>query len=248
VPWSPSISGAVPADSADSHRFTGLAANHEYRFAVIAANSQGCTMVTEIRSVTPRVAPAVPDVRVTPAAGGNLTGSGGVSRPVLSGVSSPSTGGDAAREYVYRVAGRQAEEKVAEGAALTLVPTGESAAIEVSAVDTYSDGTRLQSGWSAPVAAGVAVDARAAGVRFSPGEADADGEEPAAGSGIFSWTGAPSGAGYADVDYSIDGGTTWSTMPASGESDRTGGADRPAELIVRVTANGAAYTQHYRGD
>jgi hypothetical protein len=244
VPWSPSIAGAVPADSTDSHRFTGLAANQEYRFAVIAANSQGCTLVTEIRPVIPRIAPAAPEAGVTPPAGGDLTGSGGVSLPVLAGVASPGTGGDAARQYVYRVAGRQSEEATAPGAALTLVPTGESAAIEVKAVDTYSDGTRLESAWSVPVDAGVAVDARAAGMRFAPG----GGVDAPAGSGIFSWTAAPSGAGYSSVEYSIDGGESWRTMPGSGETETTGGADRAAELIVRVTANGAAYTQHYRGD
>jgi hypothetical protein len=244
VPWSPSISGAVPADAPDSHRFTGLAANQEYRFAVIAANSQGCTLVTEIKPVTPRIAPTVNDVRVARAANGDLSDVGGVSLPVLAGVDSPSTGGDAARQYVYRVSGRQAEATVTEGAALTLVPTGESAAIEVKVVDTYSDGTRLESAWSAPVSAGVAVDARAAGMRFVRGER----EDPADRSGIFSWTGAPSGQGYESVDYSIDGGGTWLPMPTSGESDPTGGVDQTAELIVRVMANGAVYSQHYRGD
>ena len=258
VPWSPTITGAVPADSADSHRFTGLAANQEYRFAVIAANSQGCTLVTEIRPVIPRVAPTVNDVRVTRAADGDLTAAGGVSLPVLAGIDSPGTGGDAARQYVYRVSGRQAEAAANEGGVLTLVPTGEPAAIEVKAIDTYGDGTRLESAWSAPVSAGVAVDARAAGVRFTAseageevpveGEAPDENEVPVDGSGIFSWTGAPSGPGYESVDYSIDGGGTWRSMPASGESETTGGGDDVAELIVRVTANGAAYTQHYRGD
>ena len=248
VPWSPSIAGAVPADAPDSHRFTGLTPNREYRFAVIAVNSQGCTLVTEIRPVTPRLAPTVDAVRVTTAAGGDLTGAGGVSRPALAAVDAPGTGGDAVRQYVYRVSGRQTEETVAPGETLTLAPVGDASSIEVKAVDTYGDGTRLESAWSAPESAGVAVDARAEGMRFTPSVAEDDDEEAVAGSGIFSWTRAPSGTGYDAVDYSTDGGETWTTMPKSGESATTGGADRAAELIVRVTANGTAYTQHYRGD
>lgn len=243
-PWAAEVSRAVPADTSTGHTFTGLAANVEYRFAVLAANSQGCTLVTEIRPVTPRVAPSGVTATVTPAAGGDLSASGGVSRPVLSDVGYTSGGGSPARQIFYRLSGTQTGTPIEEGESLTLVPIGEAASIEVRVVETHGDGTRLESPWSAPIAAGVAVSTVVSGMQFVPIEEPVEGDL----SGTFQWTDSPAGGGYAAVEYSLDDGLTWIAMAGAGESAPAGGPGVEAVLLVRVTANDVSYTQQYRGN
>lgn len=243
VPWNATVSGAVPAQSSSGHTFSGLAANAEHRFAVIAANSQGCTLVTDIAAVTPRVAPTNAQATVAIAPGGDLTGVGGRSRPVLSDVTYSSGGGTPTTEFFYRIAGTTTGAPVARGDGLTLAPFGEPVSIEVQVVETHGDGTRLESAWSPAVSAGVAVDTTAPGMRFIPTVS----EVPDL-SGTFEWLGSPTGSGYTGVEYSIDGGVTWIAMAGPGASDVTGGPEAPAAVTVRVLANGLSYTQQYRGN
>ncbi|MFT2750698.1 Ig-like domain-containing protein [Clavibacter sp. Sh2036] len=64
TPWSAEHGPAVDVGGATSHVFAGLAADQPVAFTVLAANSQGCTVV-EAGQLTPRAAPSAPAVTVS---------------------------------------------------------------------------------------------------------------------------------------------------------------------------------------
>ncbi|OUD93185.1 hypothetical protein CMMCAS03_05560 [Clavibacter michiganensis subsp. michiganensis] len=135
------------------------------------------------------------------------------------------------------------------GQALTLPRTGVGASIQVRVVEDSGDGRPRSSGWSDPVSAGTAVDARAGDVRSATDDA---------GVTTFSWTSMPpavagfgrvgDGGGYARSEWRCGGQGAWAdaSSGAAGSCAVPAGGERILE--VRVTANsGNLYTYAHRG-
>ncbi|UQB12811.1 Ig-like domain-containing protein [Clavibacter nebraskensis] len=246
APWSAQHGPAVDVGSATSHVFTGLATDQPVAFAVLAANSQGCTVV-EAGQLTPRTAPSTPVVTVDlPRAD---RGSDGVFRAVLAGARYRPGSASASAQLLYRVDGQGDGVPVGVGQALTLPRTGVGATIQVRVVEDSGDGRPRSSGWSDPVSAGTAVDARAGDVRAATDEA---------GATTFSWTSMPpavagfgrigDGGGYARSERRCGGQGAWTDASSGAAGSCTVPAGGERILEVRVTANsGTLYTYAHRG-
>ncbi|WP_241536368.1 Ig-like domain-containing protein [Clavibacter michiganensis] len=245
-PWSAQHGPAVEVGGATSHVFTGLATDQPVAFAVLAANSQGCTVV-EAGQLTPRTAPSTPVVRVdlpSPDRPGD-----GVFRAVLTDARYRPGSASASAQLLYRVDGQGDGVPIGVGQALTLPRTGVGASIQVRVVEDSGDGRPRSSGWSDPVSAGTAVDARAGDVRSATDDA---------GVTTFSWTSMPpavagfgrvgDGGGYARSEWRCGGQGAWAdaSSGAAGSCAVPAGGERILE--VRVTANsGNLYTYAHRG-
>jgi hypothetical protein len=221
----------VPPPS-DAFRHMGTAtaatfdvpANQEQRFAVFAYNGQGCTSSGEITAVTRR-APGTPtQVQVS---GPQAAGDGRYDF-LLDSVDYASGGGDPDVSYSYRVSGAAGSWDIAPGSALVGDGNlyGTSVAVEVKVCEAHPEKT-LCSDWSVRSPAFTPVDTRPGGLQFA---GDATG-------GTWSWTAAPSGSGYSAVEYTCNGGATWTGMPASGSCAAGAGAG----LQVRVTTSSGTY-------
>jgi hypothetical protein len=238
TPWSPDHGPAVDVGGATRHVFTGLGVDQPVAFAVLAANSQGCTVV-EAGELTPRTAPS------TPAVGVDLPradrASDGVHRAVLTEARYRPGSASASAQLLYRVDGQGDGVPVGIGQEITLPRPGVRASIQVRVVEDHGDGRPRSSGWSDPVDVGTAVDARAGDVRF--------GAPDASGAASVSWTSMPSAAGgYARTEHRCGGQGAWvdASSGAAGSCALPAGADRI--LDVRVTANsGTLYTYRHRG-
>ena len=66
--------------------------------------------------------------------------------------------------------------------------------------------------------------------------------------GTFTWTGWPTGS-YDNIQFSCNGGNSWTTADTSGAGTCTVPLLAQIQLIIRVTANGGAtYDAHYDQD
>lgn len=199
-------------------------ANEQYSFAVFAYNGQGCTSSGELRAVS-RKAPGTPTaVRI----GGPSASGDGRYDYRLDSVDYASGGGNPRVSYVYRLTGGTATWAVAPGGALLGDGRlyGSAVSIQVQACETWPEKT-LCSGWSGSSAEFTPVDARPGGLAFSGTIA----------AGTWSWRAAPAGSGYSSVQYTCDGGATWTAMPTSGSCP----AGPDSTIQVRVTTASGAY-------
>jgi len=246
TPWSADHGPAVDVGGATSHVFTGLTPDQPVAFAVLAANSQGCTVV-EAGQLTPRTAPSTPAVTVSLPRGDR--GTDGVFRATLADARYRPGSASASAQLLYRVDGQGDGVPIGVGQEITLPRPGVGASIQVRVVEDHGDGRPRSSGWSDAVDVGTAVDARAGDVRF-----DAD----AAGGTVVSWTSTPpaagpgrrvaAGGGYARSEWRCGGEGAWTdgSSGAAGSCALPAGAERILE--VRVTANsGTLYTYAHRG-
>ncbi|WP_445442304.1 Ig-like domain-containing protein [Clavibacter sp. km1a] len=238
APWSADHGPAVDVGAATSHQFTGLATDQPVAFAVLAANSQGCTVV-EAGQLTPRTAPSTPVVTV--GLPDPDRSSDGVSRAVLADARYRPGSASASAQLLYRVDGQGDGVPVGVGQELTLPRPGARASIQVRVVEDSGDGRPRSSGWSDPVDAGVAVDARAGDVRFTADDA---------GAVSASWTSMPpvAAGGYSRSEYRCGGTGAWTdaSSGAAGSCAIPAGGERILE--VRVAANsGNLYTYAHRG-
>ncbi|RII89743.1 hypothetical protein, partial [Clavibacter michiganensis] len=110
----------------------------------------------------------------------------GVFRAVLADARYRPGSASASAQLLYRVDGQGDGVPIGVGQALTLPRTGVGATIQVRVVEDSGDGRPRSSGWSDPVSAGTAVDARAGDVRSATDDA---------GVTTFSWTSMPPAAG-----------------------------------------------------
>ncbi|PPF50246.1 fibronectin type III domain-containing protein [Clavibacter michiganensis] len=245
-PWSPEHGPAVDVGTATSHVFTGLAPDQPVAFAVLAANSQGCTVV-EAGQLTPRTAPSTPVVSVS--LPDRDRGSDGVFRAVLADARYRPGNAQASAQLLYRVDGQGDGVPIGVGQALTLPRTGVGASIQVRVVEDSGDGRPRSSGWSDPVDAGTAVDARAGDVQFAT---------DAAGGTTVSWTSTPTaagpgarvgaGGGYARSEVRCGGQGAWTDASSGAAGSCAIPATGERILEVRVTANsGTLYTYAHRG-
>ncbi|MES2169412.1 MAG: Ig-like domain-containing protein [Actinomycetota bacterium] len=206
--------------------FGGLATDTTYDVIVYARNSQGCSASTPVQAETP---PAVIDA----AAFGGPSEHSTLWDATLSGASSGGQTFTSDYTFYYMLDDGVKRGPIALGD--FLVGDGSqygSTSEHVALLACHN--TACQDSFSAPIPLSVTpVDPQVAGVQFAPAS------DLSLSQGTFSWLSWPSGPGYTSIQYSCNGGTSFSpadTTVAGGSCDVPVLA--PLELIIRVTANG----------
>lgn len=225
--------GRVVHTSGDttSADFGGLSSNQTYSITVFAYNGQGCTASPEVQ-VTPRASPGV--VTSITLSGPAASGAGTWDYAISDlGISSGST---AFSGYLYRyVSGAEGSTHGYSEMNTPLLTAdgsqyGSADAIQVRACYDYGSGVILcNANWSASFPIGTPVN------NSVPGGLTAT--QTGLLSGDWSWGSSPTGA-YDSMQYSCDGGSTWTDIALGAAGTCSAVGLPPADLMIRIQADG----------
>ena len=228
--------------SVSSTTFSGLAANNTYTFVVFAYNGQGCTASAPVQAI-PREAPG----DVTGATIGNAVANGtGVWDFKLSAVSIAAGSSDV-DSFEYRLVGGTVDSSqygpLDFNSFLTSSGTqyGNHVSVQVRGCRAYPEVVLCSPDWSPAFDVGTPVRIGLGGLATVVTK-DPDLSGP--GQGYWTWTSAPGGSGYDNVQISCGPDDD----PGTPQCEVVGGGvlgNQYPDLQVDVSANGTTYTRVY---
>jgi hypothetical protein len=209
--------------------FGGLSNDSDYSVVVYARNSQGCSTSTAVQAQTP---PGVIDA----ASFGGPSNHGSLWDATLDAASSGSATFTSDYTFYYMLDDGVEHGPISLGDLLVGDGTQYGNSADHAQLRACHNGV-CQLSYSAPISLGVTpVDPQVTGVQFTPNT-----DPVPANQGTYSWLSWPLGfAGYSAVQYSCDGGFSFSTADTStpGGSCTVQPLTINPALVIRVTANG----------
>ncbi len=211
-----------------SATFGGLSSDASYEVIVYARNSQGCSASTPVQASTP---PGVIDAATFSVPSGQSV----TWNAALTGASAGGSalGGD--YSFFYTLSSDGVERGPVSLGALLAGDGTQFGQDGLSVRLRACHNTACQSSDSAPIPLGATpVNPQVTGVQFTPNS-----DPVPLNAGTFSWLSWPAGPGYSAIQYSCDGGGSFSTADTSVPGGScTAPLLQTPKLVIRVTANG----------